>query len=270
MGSSDKTTKQLEDYSEGDKVVPIGELREHIKELDKNSVKMYSGFTELDNALDGFNTGELIVLSGGVKTGKTLMMKTMIDNFFQAGITSVVFSYEESLNYFMDGFENGGEDLLFFTPKILKAYDVDWIVDRTKESRQKYGTRLCFIDHGSFIMSPSTGGGQSISLQIGEAVRKLKRMAVEESMVVFLVWHIYKFKVESAEDLDQSLLRDSGMVAAECDTVLMTYRDAKSDGIVSSNESGVMICVSRRTGQWHRYIATIKKGKYIYECEFTD
>lgn len=262
--------KSLIDYNKSDRVIPISELREYIKELDKNSVKVRSGFTELDNALDGFNSGELIVLSGGVKTGKTLMMKTMIDNFFKAGITSVVFSYEESLNYFMDGFENGGEGLLFFTPKILKAYDVDWIVERTKEAKEKYGTRLCFIDHGSFIMQATAGGGQSISLQIGEAVRKLKRLAVEENMIVFLVWHIYKFKVESAEDLDQSLLRDSGMVAAECDTVLMTYRDSKSNGIVSSTESGIMICVSRRTGQWKRYFPTVKKGKYLYEIEFID
>jgi len=91
---------------------------------------------------------------------------------------------------------------------------------------------------------------------------------VDEGMVVVLVWHIFKIRTESPDDLDQSLLRDSGMVAAEADTVLMTYRKASSDGIVSTNESGIMICVSRRTGQWHRYQVTEKKGKYLYEKEF--
>jgi intein/homing endonuclease len=64
------------------------------------------------------------------------------------------------------------------------------------------------------------------------------------------------------------ICHNSGMVAAECDAVLMTYRSVSSNGVMSVNESGLMVCVTRRTGEWHRFIPTRKVGKYIYELDF--
>ncbi len=260
-----KSKEELAYYEGKDKVITNLELLEEVRNQ-KNEFKIKSGFPMLDNYLDGFVPGELIILTGAVKSGKSLLMKSMINNLYKLeGEASLVFSYEEMARYFFEGFANKSEDILFYMPKEMHAYDIDWVLEKIVESKVKNGTRVVYIDHGHFLFELSIQ--RNPSLYIGSIVRKIKRLAIDEGLVIFLIWHITKGKVESEDDMDYQLLRDSGMLSAEADVVVFIRRKYKSDGIVQVDEGMLKICFSRRTGALEKLIPIEKRDHYFYELE---
>ena len=223
---------------------------------------LYTGMKTLDEWCDGFVSGELILLSGKPKAGKSLLMRTFIDSFCRQGIAPIVFSYEESPAQFFKNFDNEAQDIMFYIPNRLEAYDVYWVLDRMLEAKLKKGTKIAFIDHGHYLFNMSE---KSSSLDIGGVARELKNFAREEGYVIFLIWHTTKGRVDSLEDLDQSLLRDSGLLAGESDMVFFNYRDVKSSGLSQVDESFIKIECTRRTGVWKRVIPIRKEGGRFVE-----
>lgn len=223
-----------------------------------------SGFPMIDEACEGFAPGEFIVLSGKPKHGKSLFMKTLIRNFYRDGKFSLVFSYEEMPRQFYKGFPNRSKDILFYVPTKLKAFDIEWIKDITIECKQELGIDCIFIDHGHFLFDMSMRN--NASLHIGDIARQLKQLATNLGIVVFLIWHIQKADVRSEDDLHGDLLRDSGMLLGELDSLLFIYREVKaSDGLVSAETySSCVVERTRRSGAFMRTIPIYKKG-YCFE-----
>jgi len=255
--------ENLRIYDEEDRIISSLEEIEWIEANIKADTPFKCGLQTIDEALNGFVEGEFIILSGRPKHGKSLTMRTFINNFYVNGHTSVVFSYEEQPRYFYQNFPNGGKETLFYVPRKLKANDIDWIIDRCIESKLKVGTKFVFIDHGHYLFRLASN--QNSSGVVGEIGRRLKRLAVEEGLVIFLIWHIMKGNVLSVADLDQSLIRDSGLLAGEIDTLLFTYRTVKSDGICSTSESYITIDFSRRTGAMKLIVPIVKDGAFFRE-----
>jgi replicative DNA helicase len=222
-----------------------------------------TGFPVLDEWMLGMAQGELVILSGVPKSGKSLLMKTWIKNLSQSGQHPLVFSFEEQTRYFLESFENKAKDILFYMPNVIKAYDVDWIIERVVEAKEKIDTKVVFIDHGHFLFEMSNMNNSSLT--IGDCARKLKRLAVDEDVVVILIWHLYKTKIESIDDLDKEQLRDSGMIACEMDSLIFTHREVKSDGMTQLEESYLKLDVTRRSGAFKRVIPIKKVGPYFEE-----
>lgn len=249
-------------YDEDDQI--ISSLCE-IEYIEKNfsEVTPYKcGLPTIDEAINGFVPGEFIILSGRPKHGKSLTMRTFINNFYLHGTLSCVFSYEEQPRYFYQNFPNNGKDITFYVPKKLKAFDLDWIIERSIEAKLKYDTRMVFIDHGHYLFNVAEKNATGAASDVG---RKIKRLAVEEGLVVFLIWHVMKMNVLSVGDLDQSLIRDSGLVCGEADTLLFTYRQVKSDGITKMEEGYITIDFARRTGAMKMVIPVVKEGAFFRE-----
>ena len=80
-------------------------------------------FTALAQFIEGFYGGELTVLTGPTKNGKTLLAQTLTHHFAQDNIKCLWFSYEVPARQFLAQF---GEDLpLFWLPDQLKAKDIN-------------------------------------------------------------------------------------------------------------------------------------------------
>lgn len=224
-----------------------------------------TGFPVLDEWIQGTVHGELVVFGGKPKSGKSLLMKTFIRNFSSAGKPPLVFSFEEQIRQFFESFENKSKDMLFYVPNELKVYDVGWIKERALEAKAKVGTEIIMIDHGHFLFQMSQ---TQSSLDIGDVARDLKRFAVENNFVIFLIWHLRKVKIESIEDYDMELLRDTGMLAGELDTILFLHRDVESDGLTQRDESYIRIECTRRSGVFKRVVPIRKEGAYFREADF--
>lgn len=254
--------EELINYEGKDRIVSNLTMIEEFKNLPPIE-PINIGFELVNGWIGGVIPGELVVLGGLPKSGKSTLMKTLIRNFSKQGRPPLVFSFEEQMRQFFETFDNGSSDILFYMPMELKAYDVNWIIERTLEAKEKVGTEIVMIDHGHFLFEMS---GNNSSLDIGDCARKLKRMAVVEGLVVFLIWHLKKPQEEpTLESLDKSMLRDSGMLACELDTLLFNHREAHSNNLVQTDEGFLKVDCTRRTGVYKRSVPIVKQGNYFEE-----
>lgn len=218
-------------------------------------VNVRSGLPSLDRVIENFHDGEVVAISGPTKNGKTLFAQTLTKNFSDQQFFSLWFSYELHPRQFLGCF---GEDLpLFFLPEALEARNMDWVERKVLESLQEHNTRIVFIDHLHFLFDLVQRG--SISLTIGSVVRRLKTLAIQNKLVIFLLCHTSKPGGEGGE-LSYLSIRDSSFVAQESDTVLMIQRTGKVEG-------QIRVEFHRRTGCFREVIPITKVGNYFQELQ---
>jgi replicative DNA helicase len=99
-------------------------------------------------------------------------------------------------------------------------------------------------------------------LAIGQAMRELKRMARTWNIVVVIIAHLKKTKVETQPTLED--LRDSSFIAQEADTVLMLWREStrRAGQVEISNNINVSVQANRRTGKTGNVKMIYEDGKF--------
>ena len=260
-----KSLQELIEYDDDDKVISNYEMLQIVNSKPKRPTLKTEFYPTLNNLIGGFMEGEFIVITGATKMGKTLFCQSLTRDFFNDQEYPLWFTYEEPADQFLNCFPLKSEDITFYMPRILKPYDIEWVIERIKEAKLKYSCRTVFIDHLHYLFDMSVLRNPSLS--IGSFVRKLKRLAIEEEIVIFLICHTNKSKVEDEEDMDYTNLRDSSFIGQEADCVLFIHRKTESDGIVQSNETLLKICFHRRTGVMQQVIPLIKESAYLKELE---
>jgi len=225
--------------------------------VDDREIRYMSGLPRLDRLTEGFIAGELIVISGPTKHGKTLFAQSLTKQFTKQNAFPLWFSYEVTPKYFLQAFP---ELPLFYMPRNLKMNALDWVMGKCLESYKQYHTRIVFIDHLHYLFDIARTRNPSI--EIGTVIRKLKTMAVQREFVVFLLCHTTK----GASDVDTSYesIRDSSFVAQESDCVMMIRR---SMDFPESNKARLKIEFHRRTGVLQQIINLVKVSGYLEEEE---
>lgn len=241
-------------YSGEDQVVTSYELRDKLLSEKKTPhVSIKSGIPGIDYACDGFRDGELIVISGPTKMGKTLLAQSFTFNFSKQKEYPGWFSYEVPARQFLDQFSSLP---LFYLPQKNKAQDFNWLQERCLEAYFKYNTRVFFIDHLHYLIDMARI--KNPSLDIGTIVRRIKRFAVDNDFVIFLLAHIGK---NESEDLSYRDLRDSSFISQESDCVIMIKRTPKE----GQNTARARVEFHRRTGVMERIVNLEKKNGYLCE-----
>jgi replicative DNA helicase len=255
--------EKLKKYTGEDEVVLSHDLLEILdaRSQEEHEVSMQSGFPSLDRVIHSFLGGELIVISGPTKHGKTLLAQTFTRNFYEQGKSSLWFSYEVPTHQFLKQF--GDQLPAFVVPKTLKENSFSWIIERTHEAKLKFGISSVFIDNTHNIVNLTT---HQLSQVIGELLKAAKRMALQFNVAVFMLHHITKSKLDDNEALDSSLLRDSSLVAQTADTVMFVRRD--SDQIINPNKSYLKVTENRRYGVMNHITTMVKIGNFLEESEY--
>lgn len=252
LNDSMKKIGSLKDYQGEDQIITSYDLQDIIKQEPPPKV-FHSKIPSLDKSIEGFEPGELIVISGPRKSGKTLLAQSLTKNFIDQDIKSLWFSYELTPRQFLDRFH----DVPFFVlPQKLKAYALDWLQDRIIEALTKYGIGVVFVDHLHFLFDIART--RNVSIEIGQIIRWLKSLAIELNLVIFIMCHLQKISVDV--DPDDSNIRDSSFVSQESDTGLILWRVSKSE-----NHAWLKVCYSRRTGVIDKKIPLIKVNGLLRE-----
>jgi len=257
-----KELEIMEQYTGEDKVVPSKELFEWIKSQPPTPT-IQSKIPTLDKLLGGFKPGQLITLSAPTGQGKTMFLQSLTHTFVENDINSLWFSYEVGNKEFFERF--AGEVPLFYLPQKVKNSDQDWLERRIVEGIAKFNTKVVFIDHLHFLIDMRRlAEAKSISLLIGDLMRKLKSIAVRYEVVIFLVSHIRKLQLDKDPDIED--LRDSSFISQESDTVLLMWRNKTKtkDGYQYTNEARMSVAKNRSTGAQGRIKLTFN-GKRFYE-----
>ena len=140
----------------------------------------------------------------------------------------------------------------------LKAHALDWLEDRIIESFEKYHTRIVCIDHLHYLVDMARM--KSPSLEIGTVIRRLKGIAVNNELLVFLLCHTTKGKHDGT--LSYESIRDSSFVSQESDSVFMVKRTPE-DG---ENTAKLRVEFHRRTGVMEKVVYLVKVNGLLQEA----
>ncbi|MGA2956107.1 MAG: DnaB-like helicase C-terminal domain-containing protein [Thermodesulfobacteriota bacterium] len=252
----EQPVKNLKEYDGEDQVISSHEMALKLKERPEALIRVKSLIPSLDASIEGFQDGELIIISGPTKMGKTLLAQTLTVNFTKQQYFPLWFSYEVPLPQFLSQF---AEPPLIYLPQKLRAHVLPWVEERIQESFLKWRTRIVFIDHLHFLFDIARTKNPSI--EIGTVIRRLKTLAVNGGFIIFLLCHTTKGKSES--DLSYESIRDSSFISQESDSVLMIKRTPD----VAENAARLRVEFHRRTGVLEKVIELVKVDGALRETE---
>lgn len=256
----------LRTYEGTDRVVHAEEKKAELESLRANRpvFQAKTGIPMLDECVDGFRKGQLVIVSGPTKHGKTSLAQTLTKRFVEQGHQTLWFSYELGYEELFEKFPM--EKLDFYVPNYLENGNVQWIEDKIIESRMKHGTDIVFIDHLDFLrdLDVLKGVGLNLSAYIGGIVQKIKRVAVEQNVLIFLMSHIRKNNWSGKELPTAEELRDSGQIAQLADIVLMVMREKNAgnspDELYNGTNAWIGIMANRHNGRTKRIPVTFGKS----------
>lgn len=245
-------------YRGEDKIIPFSEIADRIRN-EKEEHKIMSGFAGLDELLKGFRPQQLIVVSALTKSGKTQFCMDLTVRMKDQNC--LWFPFEESAEELIRKFlERGEEPPRAFTPESMTGNAIEWIETKIVESIAKYDTKIVFIDQLDFIVPMSRDDHH---LRIGQAMRELKSLAKKWNVIIFIICHLTKARMDTQPTLED--LKGSSSIGQEADTVILLWRESKrSKGeMVISDNVNVSVQANRRTGKTGNVKMVYENGRFI-------
>jgi len=230
-------------YDGDDKIVSFEDIAKSIKES-KDELKIFTGWTKLDDILKGFRLQQLVVVSALTKSGKTSFLMDLTTRITEHNPTW--FPFEESAEELIRKYlERNMKPPHGYTPANMSGNTIDWIEKRIVESIAKFNSRVIFIDQLDFIVPMS---GDNHSLRVGEAMRSLKKLAKKWNVLIFIICHLVKTKMDTQPTLED--LKGSSSIGQEADTVIMLWREMsrKNGQVEITNNVNVSVQANRRHG----------------------
>jgi replicative DNA helicase len=206
-------------YDGEDRVLPSNEVLKQFLASQPKGERISTKLPTLDMVIGGLYPSQLVVVSGVTGHGKTTLCQTFTKNMSEQLTFPLWFSYEVGTEDFIDNFHPDYQKHIYM-PLKMTDNSLKWIEARIVESKVKYGTTICFIDHIHYLVSMSAK--TNMSFVIGECVRGLKQLAIKHNIVIVLVAHMTKTKPDEEPGL--GMTRDSSFIEQEADTVLYVWR----------------------------------------------
>ena len=223
---------ELKNYKGFDRVVLAKDKMVEVAEdkLTRQPFTAKMGLPILDDCTDGFRRGQLVIVSGPPKNGKTLLCQNFTKKFTEQEHRCLWFEYELGAEEFLEKFPPDSLD--FYLPNQMHGKDLDWIENRIIEAKQKFGTDIIFIDHLDFLRDTNTLKNVSLNLAtyVGGIVQKVKSIAVQHEVLIFMMSHIRKNNWTSGKLPSSEDLRDTGQIAQLADIVMMVMRERNKAG----------------------------------------
>ena len=218
-----------------------------------------SGWFRLDELLLLHVPG-FMVITGKSNHGKSLWANQLVAQLAHYhGWPVAIASYEMRLDPFVTGTLKaaykmaGGEldsgdwinnNFCFIAPKSSEeeddANDIEWLLERARTAVIRHGIRVLLIDPWNEI-DHTLDKGETVTDYTSRAIRKLKRFAMENEVLVIVVAHPAKGPAQSksAERIDLYDIADTAHFSNKADWGVCVAR------IEGSNESQITVCKVR-------------------------
>ena len=240
-----KLEVEMKSYSGADRVVYADDKLKEIEEERKHkpAFAAFTGWGTFDAQIDGFRKGQLIVLSGPPKNGKSQFCAAITARLWNK-YKCVWFQYELNYEEFLARFPKNSENKLdFYLPNYMESGNLEWIEKRIVEAKEKHGIEIVFIDHLDFLrdVKDLRNVSMNLSTYVGGIVQKVKQLAIKHEVVIFLMTHIRKNEWTKDSLPNSEELRDSGQIAQLADIVLMIIRRRSKEGDEVYHPTGVLV-----------------------------
>ena len=266
-------------YDGPDAVITWREYLASSRAQKKNGIRIGSGFSELDSLVGDFKTGEVISISGNTGQGKTLFARSLVKQFVEQEVPTLVFSFEVSADEFLEPYQRLTNCETLEVPRSLKTGSLDWIEKRVIESKLKFDNKVVVIDHLHYIVDMQSN--ENFSLKVGHALRTLKqRISIGLNQVVVLICH--QQSISGDKEPSISTIRDSSFIGQESDMVFIVHRlpdkihdlvqegartkrvkIAPEDYTYDMGQSMVKIDKARRSGVYKKRLTFVKKTDWL-------
>ncbi len=255
----------LKEYRGPDRLILAADKQKEIieQQLATPPFRAMTGIYSLDSCTEGFRKGQVVIVSGPPKNGKTELCATFTQNMVLAGHKPIWLPfegmYEELFNRFGDHLPD------FFIPNQMRGGKIDWVENKIIEGKEKYDADVVFIDNLDFLTDPDVSRKAQVNYAtyVGGLVQRIKELAVTHNVVIFLMAHIRNEKWTSNELPTSDLLRDSGKITQLADIVLMIIRwRAPKTGseVYDGNHAMVGIMENRLNGKTKKiHMALVNK-----------
>lgn len=245
-------------YRGEDRVIGFSEIAERIRN-EKEETRVMSGFVGLDSLLKGFRPQQLIVVSALTKSGKTQFCMDLTVKMKDQN--PLWFPFEESAEELIRKFlERKEEPPKAFTPENMTGNAVEWLESKIVESIAKYDTKIVFIDQLDFIVPMR---GDNHALNIGQTMRDLKGLAKKWNVIIFIICHLTKTRMDTQPTLED--LKGSSSIGQEADTVILLWRESKRQRgeMVITDNVNVSVQANRRTGKTGNVKMVYENGHFL-------
>lgn len=211
------------------------------------SVKITSGFADIDGCLDGgFREGDFTIISGVPGDGKTTWARMITLNFAKNGIASLWFSYEMTIRELWDSFDKMGADtsLISYVPFQMED-DYDWLIRHIGKAITKYKIKVVFIDTLGDVVR-SVKNQQELgnyATYLAQLCKDLRQYAVKNNLMIFAVAHATKQTRSNSNETNNVDIANSNGIPATATNIFHVWRD-NDDNLLTH----IKIGKSRRDG----------------------
>ena len=268
----------------------FGDRLDAIQKGEKNA-GLLTGFVEIDNSTGGMHPGELTILAARPSLGKTALALNIACNVAKNGNAVFFASLEQPLIdlacrvYASEGRINSwnlkqGALTLEEREKLVKirervfsmTFEVDAICNRSmlhiaglaRRLRTQKNIQLIVVDYLQLIEPESRK--ENRQEQVALISRKLKQMARENEVPVLALAQLNRAAEEKSERPTLANLRDSGMIEADADVVMLMYRP---DTDPQSKKVGIFLA-KHRNGPTAELALTFNKSFMRFENYFPE
>lgn len=249
-----------------------------------------TGYTDLDDILKGLKGGQLIVLAGRPKMGKTTLamniaehiatiqkkriavhsLEMQADDLLERSCCSIGrvlheevrswnMSNEVASRFTMATKLLAESEILISRPRNVR---IEQLIAQTRRAHAENPLSLVVIDYLQLI---NVAGAERRDIGIGEVTRQLKLMATELDIPVILLSQLNR-SLESRPDKRPmaSDLRDGGSIEQDADIVIFVYRDEVYDKQSPDKGTAEIIVGLQRSGP----TGTVRLKSRLDMCRF--
>jgi len=248
--------------------------------------KIQFGLEELDEQMEGgLEPGELAIVMGWTKQGKSLVSQTV--SYLQSiqKIPSLWFTLEMPWSQLTKRFmamddsyreTNNISSLPIFYSKNNKVFSLKWIEEQIIKAREEKGVKVVYIDHLHFLLSLSDNQS-NLPFVIGGIVRELKQIATRTNVAIVLMAHTKK--IDASTPPDVSSVRDASFIVQESDFTLIIWRepvkqkknaDPMANDQLFTGRVILTLSLNRRNGNTKKIALGMLNGRFHPYAEYLD
>ena len=217
------------------------------------STGLITPWPKLNNCIGSFQPGDLIIVSGQAKIGKTTLALNMLVDYAKNFVPSMLYCLEMrpkrmvqkviSNLRMVDRRGITEDDILHVAARYasMPFYfawsnrpSVEFAIETIREAVNRYGIEVVCFDHLHFLVREI----DNVPARIGSAVRDFKMLAEELRIPVILICQPRKVGGKNGK-MTFDDLRDSAAIGQDADTIIIVHRDRLPDSEDRDDESPI-------------------------------
>lgn len=220
------------------------------------------GFKGLDDVTEGVEPGEMVILTGHTKHGKSKLATNIAYNVAQSGKTVLFINTEMTklqVARRFNAIDNGPlkGKIILNERGTLQHMDAIHLMERAKE----VGCDLVIIDHLHFFSRSLDNEANQLSI----ITKEFKEAAVEYELPLIMLCHVSQGNTKTVPTLQS--IKGSSSIAQDADIVLTVWRDDRPNA-PNPDDTKIVRLAHRSASSAHRTAVLFSDGMRMSETPF--